>query len=615
MQNYLVPRIPEETIQNILDQTDIVDVISSYIPLKRAGGTFKANCPFHNEKTPSFNVNPARQFFYCFGCGEGGSAITFVQKYENLPFVDAVKKLADRSGVPIVEDVYDPDAAKRQRSKSRLIQLHNESAEFFHQLVRKAPEAQLARDYLKKRGFNIDSAERWLIGWMPENPSIFLQWAKQKGYTGRELERSGICSLKDQNNPRAGLFVRFRNRLMFPIHNDYGDIIAFSARQLINDPNSGKYINSPETQLFDKSKVFFGLDKARRPISQAKHAILCEGQIDVIALHEQGIQNVIAALGTGTTEKHARILKRYTKNAVLCYDADAAGYKAATRAFKVLVAEEIHVRCVTMPAGEDPDSYVQKFGVDAFKQLVDEAKEFFDYKLDHAANTTNLASIREKSELASELSELAQLVKNKVAQDTIIAKIAARLGTSDSDFRDQIAKAAKKKRFEEQRTRNYTDPNEPPAEIITPVEMDGTVAYLCFLALSSSEALDWLCEQVEALHEPLAVTQGGHLLNNILARKPDPSKASSIQSFLMTLPPAEQMALQRNFAEALPANPIQAAEETTNMLISKNLQQREAAIRTALKQPNLTSEQLTTLLAEAQEIQGLLKNLRQRFIR
>lgn len=615
MQNCAVARIPEETIQSILDQTDIVDVVSGYIPLKRGGGAFKANCPFHNEKTPSFNVNPGRQFFYCFGCGEGGSAITFVQKYENLPFIDAVKKLADRAGVPIIEDAYDPKAEERRRSKSRLVQLHNDSAAYFHQLIRKSPDAQLARDYLKKRGFTAESAERWLIGWMPDNPAVFLKWAKEKGYSGRELCDSGICNLKDDQNPRAGIYVNWRNRLLFPINNDYGDIIAYSARQLINDPKTGKYINTRETQLFDKSRVFFGLDKARRPISQAKCAILCEGQIDVISLHEQGIQNVIAALGTGTTAHHARLLKRYTKDAVLCYDSDAAGHKATERAFKVFVAEGINVRCVTMPAGEDPDSYILANGVDAFKELLDDAKEFFDYKLKYATATTDLSSIQERSKLATDLSELAQLVQDKVAQEMIISKVAAHLGLNGEDFRELIAKEAKKRKFEASRSNNYRNQDEAPREVVTPVDMDGTVAYLCFLALSSAEALDWLCEQIEALHEPLAATTGGHLLNHILARKPNPSKTSSIQAFLMTLPPNEQLALQRNFAEAVPEDPIKAAEETTSMLISKQLQQRESAIRTALKQPNLTTEQLTSLLGEAQEIQGLLKNLRQRFIR
>ena len=609
-------RIPEETIQSVLDQTDIVDVISGYIPLKRAGGTFKACCPFHNEKTPSFNVNPVRQFFYCFGCGEGGSAIQFVQKYENLPFVDAVKKLADRAGVPIIEEAYDPKAEKRKRTKSRLIQLHNASAKHFHTLVRKAPEAQIARDYLKKRGMSAESAERWLIGWMPDNPQQFLQWAKEQGFSGRELVESGICNLKDANNPRNGIYVNWRNRLLFPIHNDYGDIIGYSARQLVDDPNTGKYINTRETPLFDKSRTFFGLDKARRPISQAKFALLCEGQIDVIALHEQGIENAIAALGTGTTEHHARLLKRYTQSAVLCYDADNAGYKAATRAFKVFAAEGIHVRCVTMPAGEDPDSYIQQYGVDSFKKLLDNALEFFDYKLQHASNTTDLSDFRQKADLVDELAQLAQLVSNKVAQDMVVSKVAARLGLTEADFREQLINAGKKKRIDDRRAQSRARNFEPePEPQLEPIVMDSTVSYLCFLALSSAEAQSWICEQIESLHLALQSFSGGILLNKILKEKPTPEQNSAVHSFLQSLPANEQAALQRTFSENTPKDPIKAAEETTNMLLSKHFQQRESIVRTAMKQPNLPAEELMALLKEAQELQELFKNLSQRFIR
>ncbi|WP_018971182.1 DNA primase [Rubritalea marina] len=612
-----MPRIPEETIQSILDNTDIVDVISGYIPLKRAGGTFKACCPFHNEKTPSFNVNPQRQFYYCFGCGASGSAITFVKDYENLPFVDAVKKLADRAGVTIQEEAYDPKAEQRKRIKSRLVQLHNASAKYFHTLVRKAPEAQIARDYLKKRGMNVEAAERWLIGWMPENPQQFLHWAKEHGFNGRELVQSGICNLKDANNPKAGIYVNWRNRLLFPIHNDYGDIIGYSARQLIDDPNTGKYINTRETQLFDKSRIFFGLDKARRPISQAKFALLCEGQIDVIALHEKGVQNAIAALGTGTTEHHARLLKRYTQSAILCYDADNAGYKAATRAFRVLAAEGIHVRCVTMPAGEDPDSYIQQYGVEAFQQLLENALEFFEYKLQHAANTSNLNDFQEKANLVVELAELANLITNKVAQDMVVAKVAARLTLSEADFRDQLINTGKKMRHDERRAQqrqNRFEPEQTPPTL-EPLEMDSTVSYLCFLALSSEKAQSWLCEQIESLHTALQGFSGGALFNTILSQKPSPSQPSAVQSFLQSLPDDERSALQRTLSETTPSDPIKAAEETTNMLLSKHFQQREAVIRTAMKQSNLPPEELMALLQEAQEIQELLKNLSQRFIR
>lgn len=603
-------RIPEETVELILHQTDIVDLISSYIPLKRAGSSFKANCPFHNENTPSFHVTPSRQSFHCFGCGESGSAIGFVMKYENLPFTDACKKLASRAGVQIIEDVYDPEADKRRRSKSRLVELHNSAANFFHQLVRKSPDAQLARDYLQKRGFSSESAERWLIGWMPEKPQVFTQWAKDNQFTARELVASGLASFKDESNPRSGIFIRFRNRLMFPIFNDYGDIIAFSGRQLITDPNSGKYINSPQTQLFDKSKVFFGLDKARRHIAKDKFALICEGQIDAIVCHENGIQNAVAPLGTAFTEHHARLLKRYTDNVILCFDADSAGHKAAQRAFAILVPAGLHVRCASIPQGEDPDSYIQKFGADAFKSLLAESREFFDFKLSYAAANTDLSQIQNKSALANELADLARLVTDKVAQDSIISQVAARLSIGDNDFRDLILKAHKNKRFE----RKY-DENQQPKDSVEPTTMDNSVSYLCFLALNFNDIQEWICEQLESIAEPLASTTGGHLLNKILAKKPDVNSPAAVQSFLMTLDTADQLAIQRLLHQERPDTPLRAAEETTAMLINKHLQKREAAIRAALKQPHLTSDELTRLLSETKQIQSLLKNLSQRFIR
>ncbi|MGB2402727.1 MAG: DNA primase, partial [Akkermansiaceae bacterium] len=396
-------RIPEETIEQVIAATDIVDLVGSYLPLKRAGSNFKANCPFHNEKTPSFMVNPSRQSYHCFGCGEGGNAISFVMAYENLPFPDAIKKLANRAGVMVQEDAYDPEADKRRRRKSRLLELHNQAARFMHRLMMESPNAQHARDYLKSRGYGKGMAERWVVGWMPENANTFLDWAREQGFTGRELCESGLAALKNENNPRAGIYVRFRDRLMFPIHNDYGDIIAFSGRQLRDDPNTGKYINSPETQLFKKSKVFFALDKARRHMTKDKYALLCEGQIDVIACHESGLGAAIATLGTACTPEHARLLKRYTSDVVICFDADAAGFKAADKAFTILAPEGMHIRMVMMPQGDDPDLLIKRDGADTFKALVENSREYFIVKLEHESSTRDLTSIRERTALAKEL--------------------------------------------------------------------------------------------------------------------------------------------------------------------------------------------------------------------
>ena len=222
-------RIPDDIVRKVLEATDIVDLISSYgLDLKRGGAIFKTHCPFHNEKTPSFTVNPARQRYKCFGCQEGGDAVDFVEAYENLPFVDAVRKLAQRANITIEEAEYDPREDKRRRLQTRLKELHNGAARFLHERLLKDPAAKQARAYLKSRGYGSEMAERWLVGWMPDYPTVFLDWARDAGFSGRELIQSGIANLKNEHNPNSGLWVRFRDRLMFPIHNDYGDVIAFS---------------------------------------------------------------------------------------------------------------------------------------------------------------------------------------------------------------------------------------------------------------------------------------------------------------------------------------------------------------------------------------------------
>lgn len=612
-------RIPEETIEQVIAATDIVDLVGSYLPLKRAGSNFKANCPFHNEKTPSFMVNPARQSYHCFGCGEGGNAISFVMSYENLPFPDAIKKLANRAGVVVQEDAYDPEADKRRRRKSRLLELHNQAARFMHQLMMESPDAQHARDYLKSRGYGKGMAERWVVGWMPENATTFLDWAREQGFTGRELCESGLAALKNEHNARAGIYVRFRDRLMFPIHNDYGDIIAFSGRQLRNDPNTGKYINSPETQLFKKSKVFFALDKARRQMMKDKYALLCEGQIDVIACHESGIGSAIATLGTACTPEHARLLKRYTSDVVICFDADAAGFKAADKAFAILAPEGMHIRMVIMPQGDDPDSLIKRDGSDTFKALVEDAREYFHVKLEHESSMRDLSSIRERTALARELANLIAYVGDKLTKDALINQVATRLGIGAEEMRGSVVEAEKQRargKFFEQRQANAQNKNNT-GTITKPsaTAMNGSIAYLCHLALSSQEAQDWLGEQLETIADPLSSLSGGSILRDILAKLPDPKNAAAIQTYLTSLEPDDQQALRNSLAQDTPNSPVRAAEETTAMLVNTHFQNKEAAVRARLRQPDLGPEQMVALMNEAKELQDVLKNLQQRFIR
>jgi DNA primase len=600
--------ISKETIERVLASTDIVDLIGSYIPLKRAGTGYKANCPFHHEKTPSFNVSPHKQFFHCFGCGKSGNAIGFVMEHEGLLFMDALKRLATKAGVHLEEEPDDPNARAARKSRGRLLDLHREASAFFHELLKTDPQCQHARDYLKSRGFGREMAERWEIGWMPENSRVFLDWARSKNFTGKDLVGSGLASLKDEGKPANGIYVRFRDRLMFPIRNEVGDVIAFSGRQLREDPRSGKYINSPETEIFKKSNVLFALDRAKKAILKEKTVILCEGQIDAIACHEGGVENAIAPLGTAFTEQHARILKRYAQTAVLCFDADNAGVKACERAFRELAPEGLSVKVVELPAGDDPDTYLKAHGVEGFRKKVVEARDFFDFKIESARKNGRMETAEGRAELARESTELLAAMGDHAARDQQINVVSTLLGLGSATLREGISNAVRKAKLQAQRPARGQQ-EEQTAAPVEPIPLDRTVGYLCHLALTSAPAQHFLSEQFETLHEAKAWVEGIALLEKILAASPDTSSSAAINAFVAGLRKSEQIALHKEMGSspALAEDGIQAAEQALGMLSSIVLQKRDAAVKAALQEPGLSPERLRELLEEAKEIAGLLR--------
>lgn len=606
-----VAQIPKENIEQVLSATDIVDLVNSYVPLKRAGSQFRANCPFHSEKTPSFYVNPARQSFHCFGCGKGGDAIAFLREYENLPFMEAVRKLAGRAGVQLREEEADPEADQKRRSKGRILDLHREAAEYFHQLLLKSPDAAHARDYLKSRGFGREMAANWTIGWMPENGRTFLDWARSRKFTGRELKDSGICNLREENNPRSGLFVRFQDRLMFPIRNEVGDVIAFTARQLRENKNSGKYINSPETAIYKKSRVFFALDRAKKSILTEKAALLCEGQLDAICCHEHGFTHAIATSGTACTTEHAKILKRYTSNVLICFDADNAGMAAVEKAYRQLVPEGLGVRVVEMPAGDDPDSFLKTHGKEAFRQLLTNAKEFFHFKLERAKATGLFDSPTERAAALNQCAELLSLITDFAVQDNQLNIVATHLQTSTSSLRQEIAKIkTKPQRVTRERTLTE-DVNSAP---VMPTPMHRIVAVLCHLALTSQPAQHLLSEQFESLHEASRWLEGISLLESILASAPDPGSHAAVNAFLGGLPESDRLALTRGVGlDIAPPDGMLATEHALALLSGTVLQRRDAAIKAALKEPCLDAARMIELLEEAKEISGLLSGIGNRF--
>lgn len=603
-------QIPKESIEQVLSATDIVDLIGTYVPLKRAGSQFRANCPFHHEKTPSFYVNPARQSFHCFGCGKGGDAIAFVRDHENLPFMDAVRKLANRAGIQLREEEEDPAALQQRKSKGRLLDLHREAAAFFHELLLKDPAAGHARDYLKGRGFGREMAANWTVGWMPDTAKTFLDWARARKFTGRELVDAGICYLREEGNAGSGIRVRFRDRLMFPIRNEIGDVIAFSGRQLRADPNSGKYINSPETFIFRKSKVLFALDRAKKPILKAKAALVCEGQLDVISCHELGIDHAIAPLGTAFTREHARLLRRYTGHVLICYDADKAGLAAAERLFRELVPEGLSVRVVCMPAGDDPDTFLKSHGVEAFRQLLAEAKEFFDFKLENARAQGTLDSAAGRAAILTDCAEILALVSDFAARENQINGVATHLQTSATVLRQEIAKLKAKPQRAQPANPHAADQAAAPA---VPTAMHRIVAYLCHLALTSAAAQHLLGEQFETLHEASRWLEGIPLLESILAAAPDPASNAAVNAFLGRLPENDRLALTREVVlEGVPLEGTQAAEHALALLSATVLQRRDAAVKAALKAPGLAPARLLELLEEVKEISGLLRGIGQR---
>ncbi len=368
----------ESAVEEIKARVDLADLVASYgIAVKHAGTTAKACCPFHNEKTPSFHINLTKGLYHCFGCGESGDAIKFVQKQEGLSFMEAVRKLGEQCGVKVEDVKPDKEGGKR----TRLYALMAELAQFYHRCLGKMKAAEAARQYLAKRDLDEKVQEDFVIGYAPEGVGTIVKWAEKYGYTMEELEAAGV--VKAPNRPGDAGYHRFGGRLMFTIKDRQGRVVAFSGRQIVEKKNSGKYVNSPETLIFKKSKVLFGFDRAAANIAKAPHreAIVCEGQIDTIRLHVCGFPVAVASQGTAFTEEHAKMLKKVADAVVLVFDDDAAGHKATVRTAALMLAESMPVRVVSLPGGHDPDSFLREKGHDAFQALLDGAESIVSFQV------------------------------------------------------------------------------------------------------------------------------------------------------------------------------------------------------------------------------------------
>ncbi len=427
--------VSERVLEQIRQNNDVVEVIGSYFPLKRAGANFRALCPFHKEKTPSFNVNPQKQIWHCFGCGTGGDVFTFVMKYENLEFVAAVHRLAERAGIKLE---YEERAGEPARDvKESLLKLHELAANFFHRNLMKERGAAIAREYLKKRQITSEVAKKWRLGYSPDKWDGLIQYAAGKKFSAELLETAGLALRRDSG---GGFYDRFRGRLMFPICDEQGRAVGFSGRILTDEKDQPKYVNSPETPIFQKGRIVFALDKAKRAIIEAGRAVVCEGQIDTISCHEAGIENVVAPQGTALTEQHARILKRHAEEVVLMFDADAAGQNAIVRSAEPLWDAGMVVRVAVLPQGHDPDSFVKAFGAEKLRELIAGAPSFFAYLLDRLCRQHDPHSERGKLQIGRQMAEWLARIPTPILRATYAEKTAKHLDISEDVLRREVAK-------------------------------------------------------------------------------------------------------------------------------------------------------------------------------
>jgi DNA primase len=591
--------IPSQTIEQIAAANDIVEVIGTYFPLKRAGSTFKAICPFHQEKTPSFTVSPSRQTFHCFGCGAGGSVFRFVMDYEHLEFPAAVKKLAARVGIPVIEErgASPADEDRQQEARRALLQLHAEAAEWFHENLVKKKVGEPAREYLKGRGIDKRIAKDWQIGFAPESWDAFLSWALERGYQQRLLLESGLVARREESGADNKGYDRFRNRIMFPIHNDVGEVIAFSGRVLDQQAEAAKYVNSPETPLFRKGRVLFGLHKTKRGLIEADCAIVCEGQLDLITLFEAGIANVVAPQGTAFTEQQARILKRFVSEVVLCFDADAAGQKAAERSLDALLQNNLVVRVAEMPAGEDPDSLVRKSGRAGFENLVSGARDFFDWWIERESAAADLNSLSEKMQVARKLADTIGRVQDPMMRGEVANRASARIGVPRGDF-DRLLSKPGRERF-------AVEEEAAPREIIPPPRHD--IAMLCLLALRDDEARQFLLSQ--DWHAMLGLTPESEMLVRVLESDLRPDDPASLNGFMARLGPGGEALVSGWLLQKMPPNGLAVAQGFWNGLRQAALRRQLQIAEGRMRLPRLTTGEAVALQKQILDLTEQLREL------
>ena len=525
--------IPEDVINEIKYRNEIETVISQYVNLKRRGKNLVGLCPFHSEKTPSFTVYPESGSFYCFGCGVGGDVFSFTGLVENLDYIESVKLLAERSGVALPDSGYDDSM---QRLKNRIYDINRETARFFHNYLM-SPNGRWALDYLLQRGLTPTTIKRFGLGAAPDSWDALLNHLKAKGFTIEEMLTANVIG----KSQRGSFYDRFRKRVMFPVINIRGNVVAFSGRAMPGeDKQGGKYVNTSDTPVYKKSSNLFGINYAKNHCSD--RIILVEGNMDVISLHQAGFENTVAPMGTAFTEEQVNLLARYTKEIVLTLDADAAGQKAIKRASEMLENTGLNVRVVIIPDGKDPDDFIKKNGPDRFRALIEGAVSDIEYKLLMAAEGIDLEAENGKLKYLSAAAQVIASDEDIMTRDIYIGKLCEKYGVSRTaltakveEIRRKTKRAKQKKEIADIIRPKYSKDDINPERRISP---KATAAEESLIAVLMQHP-DFYLEAKEKLLPDKMITSLNRRIYEIILNTLDEERTLDISVFAEKLEPAQ----------------------------------------------------------------------------
>jgi len=456
-------RIGDDTIETIRERTDIVTLVSSYLSLKRSGVNHFGLCPFHNEKSPSFNVNEARQSFHCFGCGEGGDAFAFLMKMEGLSFPEAARRLAEQAGIEIVEEQSDPEAEQRRREKERLWRINAVARDYYQQILLRSKEGEAGRSYLQTRGYDREVAREFALGYAPAGWEELSKHLQGQGFDAEESRKLGL--IRPSRDGR-GDYDLFRERLIFPIFDLSGEVAAFGARLL--GEGQPKYLNSPESPVYHKGRQLYGLYRGRDAMRRRGEALVVEGYFDVIALQRAGFENVVATCGTAMTEDHARLLKRYVRKVVFLFDQDAAGLQATWKGMAQILPQGINGAVARLPQGDDPDSFVQREGATAFQAVLDAARPVLEvYQEMLLAGAGD--DLGERARCIEEILRAFLLLPGEIERNLYLNELAQRSGMDAGMLKKQLDElAARETRLQQRRKANQTEKVPPSPDVEVP---------------------------------------------------------------------------------------------------------------------------------------------------